>query len=227
MFPIYNYLGECVGFGGRALRDGVMPKYINSPETELYKKSKELYGINFAKDSMRELGYGFLVEGYMDVIACHCHGITNVAAPCGTAVTKEQIKLFARYCKEVILLLDGDEAGARGAMKALKESANIEGLRVSVINLPKGMDPDDYLKKHGIDEFNLIVNNRVSAFEFSVKYAMKEVDRKDHFSMMNVFKYIFDYIIVWENELVREVLLENLADKLSFRKEYIKENLKN
>ncbi|HOV15809.1 MAG TPA: DNA primase, partial [Spirochaetota bacterium] len=109
IFPIFNYRNECVGFGGRALNDGIKPKYINSPETVLYKKSQSLYGINFAKEFINTEKKVFIVEGYVDVISCYKNGLKNVVAPCGTALTKEQVKLLARYCNEVVLLLDADD----------------------------------------------------------------------------------------------------------------------
>ena len=164
MFPIFNYRNECIGFGGRVLNDEMKPKYLNSPETMVYKKSSVLYGIQFAKDEMKKRGYAFLVEGYMDVIACHKNGLANAVAPCGTAVTREQLKLVSRYCGEIILLLDGDAAGVKGAVRALKEGVNLEDIKFSVILLPKGMDPDEYFKENQMEDFERLLENRIEAF---------------------------------------------------------------
>jgi len=219
VFPIYNYMNECVGFGGRVLNNDVKPKYLNTSETVVYKKSQLLYGINVAKDEMRKTGISYLVEGYVDVIACYKNGIKNVVAPCGTAVTTEQVKLLSRFSSEIILLLDGDSAGLKGAFRALKEGANLDSVKFSVILLPDEMDPDDYFNKYGVDEFKNIVNNRIDAFDFCVNYVTKGVNLKDYNKLVEVLKYLFDYIYLWENIIVRDLLIEKMSALLGINKE--------
>lgn len=215
MFPIFNYRNECIGFGGRVLNDEMKPKYLNSPETMVYKKSSVLYGIQFAKDEMKKRGYAFLVEGYMDVIACHKNGLANAVAPCGTAVTREQLKLVSRYCGEIILLLDGDAAGVKGAVRALKEGVNLEDIKFSVILLPKGMDPDEYFKENQMEDFERLLENRIEAFDFCIEYKSKDVDLKDYQVLSGVLKFLFEYIASWESGITRELLLQRLSEKLS------------
>lgn len=215
MFPIFNYRNECIGFGGRALNDDIKPKYLNSPETKVYKKSSVLYGIQFAKDEMKKRGYAFLVEGYMDVITCHKNGLKNAVAPCGTAVTVEQLKLVARYCGEIILLLDGDAAGIKGAVRALKEGINLEDIKFSVILLPDGMDPDEYFKKNSMEDFEKLLENRIDAFDFCIEYKCKDADLKDYQVLSGVLKFLFEYIAAWESGITQNLLLQRLSEKLS------------
>lgn len=215
MFPIFNYRNECIGFGGRVLDDDAKPKYLNSPETKVYKKSTVLYGIQFAKDEMKKRGHAFLVEGYMDVVACHKNGLTNAVAPCGTAVTSEQLKLVSRYCGEIILLLDGDAAGIKGAVRALKEGVNLEDIKFSVILLPDGMDPDEYFKKNSMEDFEKLLENRVEAFDFCIEYKCKDADLKDYQVLSGVLKFLFEYIAAWESTITQSLLLQRLSEKLS------------
>ena len=215
MFPIFNYRNECIGFGGRVLNDEMKPKYLNSPETIVYRKSTVLYGIQFAKDEMKKRGYAFLVEGYMDVIACHKNGLMNAVAPCGTAVTREQLKLVSRYCGEIILLLDGDAAGIKGAIRALKEGINLEEIKFSVILLPNGMDPDEYFKENLMEDFEKLLENRVEAFDFCIEYKCKGVDLKDYQVLSGVLRFLFEYIAAWESGITQNLLLQRLSEKLS------------
>lgn len=215
IFPIYNYRGECVGFGGRCLDNEVKPKYLNTPETYVYKKSFTLYAIQLAKEEIKKSGVVFLVEGYVDTISCYKNGLRNVVAPCGTAITKEQIKLLARYAKEIVLLLDGDDAGMKGAIKALKEGANLENVKFSVITLPNAMDPDEYFLQYKLDDFNYLYENRIDAFEFCINYKSKNVNLKDYSILADVLKFLFEYISLWDNKIVRSVLLEKMAINLS------------
>lgn len=215
MFPIFNYRNECIGFGGRVLSDDAKPKYLNSPETKVYKKSTVLYGIQFAKEEMKKCGYAFLVEGYMDVVACHKNGLTNAVAPCGTAVTGEQLKLVSRYCGEIILLLDGDAAGIKGAVRALKEGVNLEDIKFSVILLPDGMDPDEYFKKNSMENFEKLLENRTEAFDFCIEYKCKDADLKDYQVLSGVLKFLFEYIAAWESRITQSLLLQRLSEKLS------------
>jgi len=218
MFPIFNYRNECVGFGGRALNNDIKPKYINSPETILYKKSYNLYGMNWAKEHIQKEKKVFIVEGYVDVITCFKNGIKNVVAPCGTALTKEQIKLLGRYCGEIVVLLDGDEAGLKGAVKALKEFANIENVKTSVLVIPDGMDPDDYFKKYTIDDFKNFEKESIAGFDFLVFYHSRYLDKTDYQSLSGTLENLFDYINIWESEIIRNSFIEKLSNLIDIEK---------
>jgi DNA primase len=145
MFPILDVRGRVTGFGGRVLDDS-LPKYINSPQTPLFDKSSTLYGINLAKDAIREIDAAIIVEGYMDVITAHQNGFNNVVASMGTAVTEKQVNILKRLCKEMILALDADAAGEEATLRAVGYENTLDA-EVKVIIMPSGQDPDDVIKE--------------------------------------------------------------------------------
>jgi len=221
MFPIINYKGECVGFGGRVINPDAKPKYINSPETMVYKKSLNLYGINLSKEHIQKEKRAYIVEGYVDVISCYKSGLKNVVAPCGTAVTKEQIKILSRYADEIVLLLDGDEAGLKGAVKALFEMADIENIKSMVLVLPDGMDPDDYFKNNSIEDFNIFATQRISAIDFLFFYKTRNVNLKEYDKLIDCLNFLFDYVKLWNSEVIRETLLSIIAEKFKIEKNIV------
>ena len=152
VFPIVEPSGRVIGFGGRLLGEGPAdprtPKYLNSPETQVYKKGRALFGLAHALDALRAAGRAIVVEGYFDVLALHAAGLREVVAPCGTALTADHARRLRRYVREVVLLFDGDEAGVRAAERALP-TLLAEGLRVRAVFLPPGEDPDTLLKRQG------------------------------------------------------------------------------
>ncbi len=158
MFPIHNFTGRVVGFGGRTLKnDKSVPKYVNSPESEIYHKSNLLYGLYFAKKAIREADNCYLVEGYADVISVHQAGIENVVASSGTSLTVEQIRLIGRSTKNITILYDGDAAGIKAALRGLDLILE-EGLNVKVVTFPDGHDPDSYVRKVGTTAFKTYIN---------------------------------------------------------------------
>jgi DNA primase len=152
IFPIADRQGRVIAFGGRLVGPGE-PKYLNSPESPLYSKGRNLYGLPQAAEALRQTGVALVVEGYLDLIALQVHGIANVVATLGTALTKEQVRLLKSLAPKAVLVFDGDAAGARAMQKALPLFAQ-EGLPVRVLPLPPGLDPDDYAAKHGVEIFN-------------------------------------------------------------------------
>ena len=164
LFPIRNHRGEMAGFGGRILGEGE-PKYLNSPETPLFSKSRVLYGISQASAAIRKAGRAIVMEGYMDVIASHQYGVETAVAPLGTALGAEHAKLLKRYCESVILLFDPDKAGIRAAIKGAQVLIEA-GMFVKVASLEGGLDPDEYLQQHGREKFDAAVDAAVDALEF-------------------------------------------------------------
>ncbi len=153
IFPIFNEGGKVIGFGGRVIKkDDDSAKYINSPETRVYYKSKTLYGLNFAKDHIRSHDSVLLVEGYMDVVSLAHAGIQNVVASSGTALTEEQVHLISRYTKNIFLIYDADLAGIKAAKRGI-EIILEQGLNIKVVSLPDGEDPDSYVRSKGQQEF--------------------------------------------------------------------------
>jgi len=161
MFPIHNFTGRVIAFGGRTLKkDKNVPKYVNSPESEIYHKSNVLYGLNFAKKAIRDEDNCYLVEGYADVISVAQAGIENVVASSGTSLTVEQIKLIGRLTKNITILYDGDPAGIKASLRGLDMILE-EGLNVKVVSFPAGEDPDSYVRQLGSTGFkNHIEQNK-------------------------------------------------------------------
>jgi DNA primase len=145
IFPIYNYQHDIVAFGGRVLDDS-LPKYLNSPETEIFKKGDTLFGLNLAKEEIRKKGYAVLVEGYLDTIICHQYGFKNTVAPLGTALTSKQLQRLKPVANKVVLVFDSDAAGVAAAKRSLEILSECN-FRAKVLLLPEGEDPDSFLRK--------------------------------------------------------------------------------
>ncbi len=158
MFPIFNAACDLIAFGGRTLGQDES-KYINSPESPLYSKSRTLYNLDKAQDHILDMGYAIVVEGYFDVAALWECGIRNVVATCGTAMTRYQLRLLKRYADWVALCYDGDSAGSRAALRAAEGLAE-ERFPIKVVTLPDGMDPDDYVQKNSGVDLMRLVNGR-------------------------------------------------------------------
>jgi len=164
MFPIFNIQGDPSAFGGRAI-DEAMPKYLNSPETLLFKKSETLYGLDAAKDEIRKKGYVMITEGYLDVIMCRQHEFVNVVAPLGTALTTGHLHKLGRFTKNVVLVFDSDAAGIAAAKRSLSILYE-QGFRSKVLLLPEGEDPDSFLRKNGSRAFQLKLSKAQSMMDF-------------------------------------------------------------
>lgn len=164
MFPIHNFTGRVIGFGGRTLKtDKNVPKYVNSPESDIYHKSNVLYGLFHAKKAIRDQDNCYLVEGYADVLAVHQAYIENVVASSGTSLTIEQIKLIARFTQNVTILYDGDAAGIKASLRGLDMILE-EGLNVKVVSFPDGDDPDSYMHKVGAGAFKTYIEEQRQDF---------------------------------------------------------------
>ena len=187
MFPIIDIRGKVIGFGGRIIGDGE-PKYLNSPESSIYLKKNNLYGINRAKDAILKNDYAILVEGYMDCISLFQSGIENAVASCGTALTNEQAKLIKRYSKNVVLCYDSDKAGIAAALRGI-DILRDAGMDVRVLNVDDGKDPDEYIKKHGKDSFlDLLDKKALPGVEYKVKILRNSYDLSDNTQGIRFFK---------------------------------------
>ena len=152
MFPVHSVSGRIIAFGGRTLKtDKSVAKYVNSPESEIYVKSRSLYGIYFAKNEISRQDKCILVEGYLDVLSMHQLGITNVVASSGTSLTVEQIRLIRKFTNNITIIYDGDGAGIKAALRGIGLVLK-EGLNVKIVLLPDGQDPDDFAKAHTLEE---------------------------------------------------------------------------
>ena len=175
MFPIHSFTGRIIAFGGRTLKnDKNVPKYVNSPESDIYHKSNVLYGLYFAKKAIREDDNCFLVEGYADVLSVHQAGIENVVASSGTSLTVEQIRLIGRFTKNITILYDGDAAGIKASLRGLDMILE-EGLNVKVVLFPDGHDPDSYVRNYGTSGFKKhIEENKKDFILYKTDILLKE-----------------------------------------------------
>ena len=172
MFPIIDVRGNVIGFGGRVM-DNSTPKYLNSPETEIFNKRKNLFALNVAKKS--KLGYLILVEGYMDAIALHQYGFDCAVASLGTSLTEEHAVLLSRYTEQVVLIYDGDEAGQNATRRAIPMLEKA-GLQVKVLQMRDAKDPDEFLKKFGADRFKLLLEESSNRVEYQLRAIQKKYD---------------------------------------------------
>lgn len=175
IFPIINTSGKVIGFGGRALSNEAMPKYLNSPENRVFQKKNNLYGLNITRQDIGKEGHAVIVEGYMDVISLHQNGITNVAASLGTALTENQAKLINRYTKNVVLSYDADAAGQKAAMRGI-DVLRQENCKVKVLHVTDGKDPDEYVKNNGKEAFKELVLNALPYIDYKLESYKKGLD---------------------------------------------------
>lgn len=210
MFPIKDITGNVVAFGGRDMGDSPA-KYINSPETPVYKKSKVLYGLHEAREALRKGSQALLVEGYFDLLRCFDAGIENVVASCGTALTAEQASLIRRYVNEVVLVYDGDAAGIKAAMKGC--SVLVEaGLTVRAMALPEGQDPDDFIRDQGAEAFLGLVSRAPDFVRFYAEMSAEQCRSIE--GRTQVAEELFAIIRNIDNELRRDEYLKHVADAL-------------
>ncbi|MBO5907691.1 MAG: DNA primase [Clostridia bacterium] len=172
MFPIIDVSGNVIAFGGRVMDDS-KPKYKNSSDTPVFKKSRNLFALNFARLSCAETM--ILCEGYMDVIAMHSAGFTNAVATLGTAITSEQARMMSRYTKKVIISYDADEAGQKAAMRAIGMLSEV-GLDVTILKVPGAKDPDEYIKTYGADKFRSLLESSKTRFEYNSENILSRHD---------------------------------------------------
>jgi len=209
MFPIFDIHNRVIGFGGRVLGDG-MPKYLNSPETKLFDKSKNLYGLNIARTSRR--GNIILVEGYMDVISLHQAGFDNAVASLGTAFTQGQANLLKRYTSEVIIAYDSDQAGLNAALKAIP-IIEATGVTARIMQLNPYKDPDEYIKSNSVDAFEERITKAIPSFMFEIEQIERKYNLSDPEHKTQFYQTIAKKLVQIENEIKRENYFEAVLGK--------------
>ncbi len=218
MFPIQDINHRVIGFGGRVMGDG-KPKYLNSPETVVFDKSRNLYGLNHARTSRKN--HMILCEGYMDVIAMHQAGFTEAVASLGTAFTSGQASLLKRYAKEVLLTYDSDEAGIKAALRAipiLKEA----GLTARVIHLDPYKDPDEFIKNLGAEAFQKRIEEAENSFFFEIRVLQKNYRMDDPASQTEFYRAIAEKLCGFPEELERENYLTAVAREFMIQPEQLR-----
>lgn len=209
IFPIHSARGDIIAFGGRALGDA-NPKYMNSPETDIYKKRENLYGFYAAKKYIKETGHFFIVEGYMDVLAMFQAGLKNTVAPLGTAFTENQARILKRYADKAILLFDGDKAGKNATKKSISTCEKAE-LVSEVIEFGTSSDPADILEKEGAEALQKKVKYPINSFKYLVKNAQIDINISSPEGKLSFLTELFPYIESISTETKRELYLRELS----------------
>ena len=223
MFPVFDYQGRVIGFGGRVLDDS-KPKYLNSPETLVFQKGTNLYGLNFAlKHNMSER-YFVIVEGYMDLISLHQYGITNVVASLGTALTINQARLLKRYADKVIISYDADMAGQMATLRGL-EILRTAGFDVRVLNIPQGKDPDEYVRSNGKEAFLKLINSAEPLIDYRMKKAEEGIDFKNSQSLILYAKRIME-IISDLDPVEKDVYIKKASENTGIKEQTLYDILK-
>lgn len=228
IFPWFNISGKVLGFGGRVLDSrtkGVSQKYVNSPESDIYSKRKELYGIYQAKSAIVKKDNVYMVEGYTDVIAMHQCGLENVVANSGTALSEEQIRLLHRFTSNITLLYDGDEAGIKASIRGI-DMLLAEGMNVKVLILPDGDDPDSFSRKHNATEFQQYINDHEENFiRFKTNLLLKDT-KNDPVKRATLIGDMARSIGLIPNEIVRYACLKECASILNMDEQIIQNEIK-
>ncbi len=215
IFPVHNLAGRVIAFGGRILKsDPKAAKYLNSPESEIYHKSRELYGIFQAKREMARAEKCYLVEGYTDVLSLHQAGIENVVASSGTALTSDQIRLIKRFTNNITIIFDGDEAGIKASLRGI-DLVLEEGMNVKVLLLPDGEDPDSFAKKKGAQGFSEYVSEKETDFiRFKTSLLMKDAER-DPIARARLITDIIRSVAVIPDSIIRSVYVKECSRLLN------------
>jgi DNA primase len=222
MFPIHNESGKIIGFGGRALRTGDEPKYMNSPETALYHKTHVLYNLHRAKETARKLEYAVLVEGYMDVIGVFAGGVRNVVASCGTALTNTQVRALNKHCSRLVVNFDPDTAGANAAEKSIQMLLD-EGFQVRVLELGGELDPDEYIKENGAETYRSRLEKAPSYFHWLADRARAKFDMRTVEGRMQGFKFVAPSIQRISDRLERFAVANDVADYLGVEEKLVRD----
>ena len=226
IFPVFSVGGQVVGFGGRTLLDDPQtPKYLNSPESRLFEKSKLLYGLNTAKDEIRRRETAILVEGYMDVLALHQAGVTNAVASCGTSLTRYQAKILQRYTKSVLFMYDADSAGKKSMMSGL-DTLLSEGITPFIVMLPAGDDPDSFVRREGRETFlQFTENNRLLFQDFQIRFFRESEDFLNPEIKAKAIRDMAHTISLIPDRIQQELYLQELSEKLSITQYALRELL--
>ena len=218
MFPIFDVRGNVIGFGGRVLDDS-KPKYLNSNETQIFNKRKNLFGLNFAKKTKESCI--ILVEGNVDVVALHQFGFDNAVASLGTSLTEEQVALLSRYTEQVVLTYDGDEAGQRAAQRAIPMLEKA-GIQVKVLQMKDAKDPDEFLHKFGPDRFRMLLEESSNRVEYQINAIRRKYDLREDDQKVRYVQEAAELICTLDSSVKREVYGSRVAESAGISNEAMK-----
>ncbi len=221
MFPVFNERGKIVAFGGRVMDDS-LPKYINSPETLIYSKSNVLYGLNFSKQGIREKEHAVIVEGYMDVIIPFKNGITNLVAASGTALTSRQAHMLKKYTDTAVMVFDADQAGQAASLRGLDILVE-NGMKVRIVSLPEGEDPDSFVRKNGKEGFERMVRGAKDLFDYKLDLLIGKLGTRD---IGGVTDEMLPTIARVQNEVVKSDYIKKLAERLGIHEQSLRYEMK-
>ena len=219
IFPIIDNFSNVIAFGGRAINDEVKPKYLNTSDTPVFKKSRNLFALNFARSCADE--YIILCEGYMDVIAVNMAGFSNAVATLGTALTSEQARIMAKYTKKVVISYDSDDAGQSAAKRAIPLLSEA-GIEVSVLKMKDAKDPDEYIKKFGATKFKLLIEGSRGKFDFLCDTVLKKYDISIPDEKVRAAHEICEIIAGFYSDVERSVYISKAAERLSIEEKSIR-----
>jgi DNA primase len=223
IFPVFDLRSRSIGFGARVIDDS-LPKYINSPETPVYIKGKNLFGFNLSKDFIRDADCVVIVEGYLDFMIPYQEGLKNIVASQGTALTLEQIKLLKRYTHNVVMIYDGDAAGEIATLRSLDLLID-EGINVKVVPLPKGIDPDTLVRNEGINVLKAKIENAASFFDYKLDVLKSRHDIKDAHGKAKIASEMLLTINKFENAILRGEYTKKLSEQMRIPEQHILEEL--
>jgi DNA primase len=212
IFPILNETGKVVAFGGRALESSEQAKYMNSPESPVYQKSRTLYGFSWAKEPIKQAGQAVLMEGYLDVARCLEYGITEAVATCGTALTSGHARLLRRFTDRVVVNFDQDAAGIKAARKSVEVLLE-EGLKVHIVELPEGHDPDTFLKAEGAEAYRRRLREAPDFMEWLIRRATVENDLGSPHGKAEYLSALLPTLVRLENAVERSAWLSRIAER--------------
>lgn len=220
MFPICDKKGDVIAFGGRVLDDS-LPKYLNTPETVVFHKGQNLYGLHLAFPNIRKEEEAILMEGNVDVLTAHQNGVDNAVAPLGTAFTEEHAKILKRYCNRVTVAFDGDGAGQRATNKAL-DILTQHGFRVYAMEIPAPHDPDDYLRSYGRMGWDRLKANSLSFMEFKIKTAMAKFDPATAEGKADILKELGPSLFALKNIVEQSEYIREISEKLDISEDLLR-----
>ena len=216
IFPVNNITGETIAFGGRIIRESKLAKYINSPETEFYKKGNMIFNLDKAKDSRSETDEVLIVEGYMDVVSVHSSGVKNVIANSGTALTERQISLIWKFFSNPIICLDGDESGQKAALRIAEKLFPLinEKNKIYFSIMPDGADPDDYIKQNGKEGLMNLLKQKEIIQSFIWNYHLSKINQNNPYEISKFEKEIKSLSYSIQDETLKKYVLENFLEKI-------------
>lgn len=224
MFPIFDINMQVAGFGGRVM-DDAMPKYMNSPETPVYSKSRILYGLHASKQFCRQQGSVYIVEGYFDFLSLYQHGIKNCVASLGTALTHEHVRILKGYAPKMILVFDSDAAGINAAKRSIKVFVK-EGVDMRILVLPDGHDPDSYVMKHGKEAFDRLASKAGTVMQFLLQLAIDTHGNSSVEGRMNILNEMKPHLIDIQDSALRSLHIKQLAETINIDEKAVLEKVR-